>query len=311
MTAPHRSGSVGLIGRPNAGKSTLLNQLLGGKLAIVSDKPQTTRHRIAGILTREGLQVVLVDTPGLHPAWTELNKQMVTRARSVLAEVDVICWIVDATALLARTERGEEPFDPEDESVRTEVVARARPLVLVLNKVDRISPPRLLPLLDLLRTRVPFDAAVPLSALNGDGVQALEGVFRTLLPEGEAEYAAEDWTQVSERFLAAEIVREKIFVQLERELPYATSVQIVEFDESVREAEGLVRILANVIVERDSQKGIVIGKGGARLKAIGTAARKELEKLFDCRVYLELKVRVEKDWTRTEQGLRRAGYEDT
>jgi GTP-binding protein Era len=306
---PHRAGAIGLIGRPNAGKSTLLNALLGGKLAIVSDKPQTTRHRIAGILTRDTFQAVLVDTPGLHDAWTELNRQMVSRARSVLAEVDVVAWIVDTTSWLGRLDRGQDPLEPEDDAVRAEVVARGAPLVLVLNKIDRVPLPRLLPLLDALRTRIPFTEAVPVSAASGDGVPTLERALQALLPVGPRQYDPDEWAQVSERFLTAEVVREKMFQQLTAELPYATNVAVDEFDESGRESEGLVRIRANVIVERDSQKGIVIGKGGARLKAIGTAARKELEELLGCRVYLELKVKVEKDWTRTAQGLRRAGYE--
>lgn len=312
MTTPppiHHAGSVGLLGRPNAGKSTLLNRLLGGKLAIVSDKPQTTRHRIAGVLTEDGLQAVLVDTPGLHEAWTELNKEMVGRARSVLSEVDLVCWVVDATALLARADRGEDPLDAHDDAVRTEVTARGVPLLLVLNKVDRVAPPKLLPLLDALRARIPFTAAVPLSARTGDGVRGLVDELRRHLPEGPRLYDPETWAQVSERFLSAELVREKCFEQLSAELPYAVAVRIAEFDESGRDDEGIVRIFADVIVERDSQKGIVIGKGGARLKAIGSAARKELEKLLECRVYLELKVKVEKDWTKTAQGLRRAGYD--
>jgi GTP-binding protein Era len=307
----HHAGAVGLLGRPNAGKSTLLNRLLGGKLAIVSDKPQTTRHRIAGILTEDGLQAVLVDTPGLHEAWTELNRSMVSRARAVLAEVDLVFWIVDTTALVARVDRGEDPFDAQDEAVRAEVTARAVPLVLVLNKVDRLAPPKLLPLIDALRARVAFTAAVPVSALTGDGVPALKDELRRHLPEGPRQYDPDEWAQVSERFLAAEIVREKCFEQLSAELPYAIAVRIAEFDESVREDEGMVKIFADLIVERDSQKGIVIGKGGARLKSIGTAARKELETLLECRVYLELKVKVEKDWTKTTQGLRRAGYDAT
>lgn len=310
MTTPHRSGTVGLLGRPNAGKSTLLNQLLGGKLAIVSDKPQTTRHRIAGIWTDEGVQAVIVDTPGIHEAWTELNKEMVQRARSVLAEVDLALWIVDVAVLVGRMDRGLDPFDAEDDAVCQLLVERRRPIVFVANKVDRISPPKLLPLFDAARTRLPLAAAIPVSALSGDGIPALKTLLRAELPEGPREYDPEEWAQVSERFLAAEVVREKIFEQLSRELPYASHVEIREFDESARTSEDLVRILADVIVERDSQKAIVIGKGGSRLKQIGTAARKELVGILGCRVYLELRVRVEKDWTRTAVGLRRAGYRD-
>jgi GTPase len=307
--AAHRSGTVVLIGRPNAGKSTLLNQLVGESVAITSRKPQTTRHRILGILTEPGLQAALLDTPGVHDAWTELNKEMVGRTRSALAEADVILWIGDADGLTARMRRGEDPFEPEDHAVAALVAERRRPLVFVANKIDRFETAQLLPLFELLQARVPGAESVPVSAKTGDGVDVLKRVLRAALPEGEPQFGADEYTDLSERFLVAEIVREKIFDQLARELPYATHVEVTDFDEKERaDGAGIVRISADVVVERDSQKGIVIGKGGARLKAIGTAARVDLEKMLGCHVHLALRVRVEPDWTRSAKGLRRAGF---
>jgi GTP-binding protein Era len=307
----HRCGFVALVGRPNAGKSTLLNSILGSKLAITSAKPQTTRHRIAGIHSDEQMQAILVDTPGIHDAWTELNRSMVARALAVLADVDVVCWVGDMTALARAVEDGEAVLDEADKQIARHCAKAGVPVIFAANKIDVVPHPLLLPVIDAVSRELEVRAAIPISALTGDGVPALLEEIRGALPEGPALYPADEWAQVSERFLVAEIVREKVFHLTEQEVPYATHVEVRLFDESEREApRGIVRILADVVVERESQKGIVIGRGGEMLKRIGTLARKELVTLLGCRVYLELFVRVEKDWTRSARGLRRVGFED-
>lgn len=306
--APFRTGYVGLLGRPNAGKSTLLNRVLGSKLAITSPRPQTTRHRIAGIHTDERCQLVMLDTPGIHDAWTELNRQMVQRALDALAEVDVVCWVVDAPVAVARQKQGLAPLDGEDVTVIERLVARGRPIVFVPNKVDLVYRPQLLPLIAAVSEKVDLVATVPVSATTGEGVDGLVTELYGRVPEGPALFPPDEWAQVSERFLVGEVVREKVFHLLSREVPYATHVEVRAFDESGREAQGLVRIHADVIVERESQKGIVIGKGGSMLKRIGSAARQDLEEMLGCRVYLELKVRVERDWSKSAGGLRRVGF---
>jgi GTPase len=309
--ASHRCGYVGLFGRPNAGKSTLLNRILGNKLAITSAKPQTTRNRIAGIHSDDTLQVILVDTPGIHEAWTELNKSMVQRALSALEDVDLVCWIGDMTTLAARADAGEPVLDAHDEQIAEQFVRSGLPVLFVANKVDVVPHPLLLPVIDAVRQRLPIVGAVPVSALTGDGIQVLLDEMRRVLPEGPPLFPTDEWAQVSERFLVAEIIREKVFHLTEQEIPYATHVDVRQFDETEREAPGsIVRIFADVVVERESQKGIVIGRGGEMLKRIGTLARKELIELLGCRVYLELHVRVEKDWTRSRGGLRRVGFTD-
>lgn len=304
-----RTGYVALIGRPNAGKSTLLNQILGSKLAITSAKPQTTRNRIAGIHTDAQMQLVLVDTPGIHKGWTELNKAMVDRALSALGEVDLVCWLGDMTRLAQRIEAGESALEPQDHEIVAAMRASGRPIVFVANKIDVVPHPLLLPVIDEVRREVPLAAAIPLSALTGDGVAELLAEIRTLLPPGPPLFPEDEWTQVTERFLVAEIVREKIFHLTEQEVPYSAFVEIVKFDETERDSRNFVRIYADVLVERPSQKAIVIGRGGEMLKRIGTLARKEIQETLGCRVYLELHVRVERDWTRSARGLRRVGFD--
>jgi GTP-binding protein Era len=301
---------VGLFGRPNAGKSTLLNQVLGNKLAITSAKPQTTRNRIAGIHSDEQSQIILVDTPGIHEAWTELNRTMVEVALTALGEVDVICWIGDMTQLAARAERGEPILDALDETIAARFEGSGLPVIFVANKIDVVPKPLLLPVFEAVSRRLRIVAAIPISALTGDNVPSLVDELRKNLPVAPALFPTDEWAQVSERFLVAELVREKVFHLTEQEIPYATHVDVRQFDESERESNGLVRIFADVVVERESQKGIVIGKGGEMLKRIGTLARKELVEILGCRVYLELHVKVVKDWTRTARGLRRVGFTD-
>ena len=307
-TSPFRCGYVGLFGRPNAGKSTLLNRILGNKLAITSAKPQTTRNRIAGIHSDETMQLILVDTPGLHEAWTELNRNMVDRTLAALSEVDAAAWIGDMTQLAGRVERGEPALDALDEQIAERLRASGHPVVFVANKIDVVPHMLLLPVIDAVRQKLPIVAAVPVSALTGDGIPQLLAELRRHLPEGPAAFPPDEWAAVTERFLVAEIIREKVFHLTEQEIPYASHVDVRSFDESERSQRDLVRIFADVVVERESQKGIVIGRGGEMLKRIGTLARKELVELLQCRVYLELHVRVEKDWTRTARGLRRVGF---
>jgi len=306
-----RSGYVALVGRPNAGKSTLLNQILGSKLAITSAKPQTTRNRIAGIHTDDHMQAILLDTPGIHDPFTELNKSMVDRAVGAMEDVDVVCFLGDMTELARRAERGEDVFGgPEGQIVRILEGVR-KPLVFVANKIDVVPVPLLLPVFEAADAALSPVASIPISALTGDGVPHLLDVLRQSLPEGPALYPPDEWAQVTERFLVSEIIREKIFHLTEQEVPYATHVEVRQFDETERERAGggLVRIFADVVVERSTQKGILIGKGGSMLKRIGTLARKELQEVLGCRVHLELFVKVERDWTKTLRGLRKVGFE--
>jgi len=305
-----KCGYVALIGRPNAGKSTLLNQILGSKLAITSAKPQTTRNRIVGIHNDEHGQMVLIDTPGIHKAWTELNKSMVRRAMQAIEEVDAVCWIGDMTILARRVEEGLPVLDELAEEIASALEQAGQPIVFVANKIDVVPKQLVLPVIDAFGQRVPLAAAVPISALTGDGVQELMDELRTRLPEHPPLFPQEQWTEASERFLVAEIIREKIFHLTEQEIPYSAFVEIEKFDEEERDTQSLVRIYAKIVVERSSQKGIVIGKGGEMLKRIGTMARKEIQKVLGCRVYLELFVSVEKNWTRSTRGLRKVGFED-
>lgn len=298
---PHRAGFAALVGRPNVGKSTLLNRLLGQKVAIVSPKPQTTRTRILGVLTRPGAQVALLDTPGLHTAKGGLNAHMVQQALHTLADADVAVFLIEA---------GPPAIDSATRKALDQVKAAGKPTLLVINKIDAVKKPELLPLIDRWRTEHEWTEVYPLSALTGDNVDGLVDALAAHLPEGPPLFPSDTWTDVPERELCAELVREQILRQTEQEVPYSAAVLVEEFDEGEREVgpRGLVRILATVLVERDSQKAIVIGKGGARLKEIGSRARREIERLLGCKVFLQLHVRVEPGWTQNERGMRRAGY---
>ena len=304
-----KCGYVALVGRPNTGKSTLLNRILQAKLAITSGKAQTTRNQIVGIHTDEQMQAIVVDTPGIHLAWTELNKHMVRRALAAVADTDIVCWIGDMISLAARINAGLTILDEHDEQLAVALEKSGKPVIFAANKIDVVPLPLLLPVLDTVQKRLHTVACVPISALTGDGVDRLMGEFLAHLPVGPQLYPDEEWAQVSERFLVAETVREKIFHLTEQEIPYSTCVDVQRFDESARETKNLVRIYADVVVERQGQKGILIGKKGEMLKRIGTLARHELEDLLGCRVYLELFVKVEKDWTKTRRGLRKVGFD--
>jgi GTP-binding protein Era len=302
-------GYVALIGIPNAGKSTLLNRILGEKLAITSSKPQTTRNRIVGIHNDERTQMVLIDTPGIHRAWSELNRSMVRAAMAAIDEVDAVCWIGDMTVLARRVEDGQPVLDEVEEEIAAALEKTGRPVVFAANKIDVVPKQLLLPVIEAFHKRIKLVASVPISALTGDGVDELVAELRGLLPGNPPMFPTDQWTEHSERFLVAEIIREKVFHLTEQEIPYSTFVDIEKFDEEERESQSLVRIFARVVVERPSQKGIVIGKGGEMIKRIGTLARQEIQKVLGCSVYLELFVAVEKDWTKSPNGIRKAGID--
>ena len=292
-TATQRAGFATLVGRPNVGKSTLLNRFVGAKLAAVSATPQTTRNRIVGILTRADAQVVFVDTPGIHDGGTPLSSRMVATARQSLGNADVALLVLDA-----RTGIG-----PADRAVAAEV--RARRALVALNKIDLVARPALLPLCAEAAEIVPGAEIVPVSAKTGDNVEHLLDLTVAALPVGPALYPADQISEQSERFLAAEIIREKIIDQTRDEIPYTTAVLIDAFREEP--ARNLLVIEATVLVERPTQKGILIGERGRRIRDIGQAARLELEVIFGCRMFLELHVKVQHDWRKDPRVLRELG----
>ncbi len=293
-----RSGYVAIIGRPNVGKSTLINRILGQKLCITSRRPQTTRHRILGIKTTEDSQLIYVDTPGIHSDGRRaMNRYMNRAAASSIDDVDVILFIVDGVN-----------WTPEDEKVLERLNSNARaPVVLVINKVDKLQDKDvLLPQIEKLASQYDFANIVPISARQGINLEQLEAEIKTLIPEGDLIFPEDQLTDRSSRFLAAELIREKLFRQLGQELPYSLTVEIEQF----KQEENLARIAAVIYVERSGQKSIVIGKKGDLLKAVGKDARIEMEKLFDCKVFLELWVKVRDGWSDNERMLKNLGYND-
>jgi len=293
-----KSGHVALVGRPNAGKSTLLNAFLGQKVAIVSDKPQTTRHRIRGVHNVPGGQIVFIDTPGIHKPLHRMNQRMVEAAIDALREVECAVLVVDATT---------KPGGGDEFVVNA--LGRARvPAILALNKVDLIEKRRLLPLIRQYAEALPFKAIVPISALTGDGRAELQREILQVLPEGEALYPQDYLTDQSERTLAAELVREKVLHHTRDELPYSTAVVIDRFEER-QHPKGVTKIYASILVDHDSQKPIVVGKGGEMIKRIGTEARRDLEAMLDGRVHLELHVKVREDWRDDDRLLREMGLD--
>jgi len=290
-----KSGTIAIVGRPNVGKSTLLNKLIGEKISIVSRKAQTTRHRIMGILTRPDAQFVFVDTPGFQNKHANaLNRAMNRGVKQALSDVDVVIFVMEA-----------DRFDARDKIV-LELLPEDRPVVLALNKTDQCKDKsKMLPLLTEMSGRFPFAAIVPISATRGSQVEDLLAEVRKHLPNDELLYGEDEITDKSERFLAAEYIREKLFRLIGDELPYGATVEIERF-----ELEGeLRRINAAVVVDRESHKGIVIGKGGATLKRIASEARQDMERLFDGKVFLEIFVKVKSGWTDDERLLRSLGYE--
>jgi GTP-binding protein Era len=309
---PRRSGFVALIGRPNVGKSTLLNRLTGEKLAIVSSKPQTTRNRILGVVTRPEGQVAFLDTPGIHEAKGQLNRYMVDVALQALEEVEVVLFLVEP----ANDEKPE--IGPGNRFILEKLQKAKKPTFLVINKVDEIKKELLLPLIERYRTEFPFAEVIPISAKTGNGVDVLFSQVLKHLPEGEPMFDEDMLTDQQERAIVAEYIREQLLRHCRQEIPYSTAVVVEYFDESEREPRegskrgglaGLVRIDASIFVERDSQKAIVIGKQGQMLKTIGTDARKSIERLLGTHVYLSLRVRVEPRWSERPEALKKLGYE--
>ncbi len=290
------SGFVAIIGRPNVGKSTLLNHIVGQKIAITSPKPQTTRNRILGIQNLENAQVLFVDTPGIHEAHSPLNRYMVDQARSAALDVDVVLWLVEADRSV-----DTDPMIPKLLEKST------RPVLLVINKIDTIPKDKLLPLIAAYSKICPFASIVPVSALKGDGVEALMNEIPQLLPEGPRYYPEDQITDVPERFIVAEMIREQILMRTKDEVPYGVAILVERFQENP--VKNMVGIDAVINVERDSQKGILIGKGGSMLRQIGQGARKEIERMLGIKVHLQLFVRVQKNWTSSGRMMKEFGYE--
>lgn len=328
-----RSGFAALIGRPNVGKSTLLNRLLGEKVAIVSPKPQTTRTRILGVVTREEGQVAFFDTPGIHQAKGALNKHMVEVALTAAQECDVVLFLVQAEGL----EEDRAPVvTPGNRLVLERLKKLGKPVVLVITKIDTVKKQLLLPMIELYRKEFPFASVVPVSARRSEGLDVLFNVVLEHLPGDELIFPPDMFTDQAERALVAEYVREQVLRHCREEIPYSAAVVVEVFDEAERytpppkprgkkpkkdakpddakkgvkkpELTGLVRIHANIFVERDSQKAIVIGKRGQMLKDIGTDARASIERLLGCHVFLSLQVKVEPRWSERQDGVRKMGY---
>jgi GTP-binding protein Era len=281
-TAGGRAGFVSVVGRPNVGKSTLVNQLVGQKVAIVSDKPQTTRNRILAVVNKPEGQIVLFDTPGIHKPMHRMNRRMVDTAEKSLGQVDLAVWVIDVT----------EAYGPGDRYVREVLKKADRPVILAINKIDRVPKPKILSVIDQYRTLLDFVEVVPISARDGDNVDVLSSLLLRYLPEGPRLYPEDFLTDLPERFFVAEMVREQILRLTREEIPYTTGVLI----ESFKEEEGLVRIEATIYAERESQKGILIGKGGGMLKQVGTAARRQIEDFLGTKIFLGLFVKVRERW---------------
>jgi GTP-binding protein Era len=292
-----KSGMVAIVGPPNAGKSTLMNTLLGQKISIVTPKPQTTRNRILGILNGPDYQIVLIDTPGLHKARQPLNLEMVKIALASLSEVDVILFLIDVSLPM-----------PEKQSKAVEYLDGANcPAILVLNKIDLLDKEKLLPMIHIYQKIYPFAAIIPVSALHNSGTDLLIKELISFLPKGPKYYPEDIPTDATERFIVAEIIREKIFLQTGQEIPYSTAVMIDDFKED--EKKSMVTIHATILVEKSSQKGIIIGKKGSKLVQIGKNARLDIEKLLGQKVLLKLWVKVQKNWSKDMRFLKELGFD--
>jgi GTPase len=288
-----KSGTVALVGRPNSGKSTLLNALVGEKISIVSDKPQTTRYRILGILNEGRGQAVFVDTPGIHKPQYRMNERMQHITQESMHSVDLVLLMIDASIASGAGER-----------FTLEMLKSLKPrAMLLINKIDRIAKPRILPIMQRYSAEYDFLEIIPISALEGDNLKLVVDKVFEYLPEGEISFDPEQITDRTERFLAAEFIREKILERTRDELVYATAVLVRSFDESKRESSKLVRVEADILVEKRSHQGIILGARGTRLRDIGIAARQQLEQLLGCRVYLGLRVRTVDKWRNSESVL--------
>ena len=290
-----RSGYIAIIGRPNVGKSTLLNQILGEKVAIVSPKPQTTRNRVSGIRTTAASQIIFIDTPGIHQGHSLMNRRLMDTALHTLDDVDGVLWLLDA----------HDKIKQEEERIAETLRGVETPVLILLNKMDLVSKGKLLPLMERCAQLLPDKEIVPVSALKGEGLDIVLNLVEGWLPVGPQYFTEGEHTDQSERFLASEIVREKVFLLTREEIPYGVAVTIDEFTE--KEEKNLIVIAATIHTERDSHKGILIGKHGSMLKEIGKQAREELESLLGCRIFLELFVRVDPGWTQNPQALSEMG----
>ena len=296
MENNHKSGFIAVIGRPNVGKSTLINSLIGQKIAIMSDKPQTTRNRILCILTQEDAQVVFLDTPGIHKPLHKLGEYMENTAENTLKEVDAILFVVDAT----------EKFGPGERYIIEHLNNTRKPVVLVVNKIDLIEREKVLPIIEGYAQKYDFSGVVPISAREKINLDSLLGEAKKYLPEGPQYYPEDMVTDQPERLIAAELVREKVLELTRDEVPHAVAVDV---DEMTTRAKGDVYIRATIYVERDSQKGILIGAKGTMLKRIGALARKDIENLLGSKVYLDLWVKVKRDWRNRDGLLKNFGFE--
>jgi GTPase len=294
-TIAFHSGTVAIVGRPNVGKSTLLNQMLGEKVAIVSPKPQTTRNRITGIRTTESSQIVFLDTPGIHQAHSLMNRRMVDVALQSLHEVEGVLWLLDT----------RDRIGPEEEQMAERLRQLKTPVLILLNKIDLVSKGKLLPVMQRCSELLPDTEIVPISALTGEGVPLVLEMVENRLPQGPRTFLEGEFTDQTERFVASELIREKVFLLTREEIPYGTAVTIDEFTE--KEAKNLIVIKATIHTERESHKPILIGKKGSMLKEIGKQARAELEALLGCKIFLELFVRVDRDWTQNPRSLTEMG----
>jgi GTP-binding protein Era len=290
-----RSGYIAIIGRPNVGKSTLLNQILGEKVAIVSPKPQTTRNRVSGIRTTAASQIIFIDTPGIHQGHSLMNRRLMDTALHTLDDVDGVLWLLDAHGKIKQ----------EEERIAETLRGVETPVLILLNKMDLVSKGKLLPLMERCAQLLPDKEIVPVSALKGEGLDIVLNIVEGWLPVGPQYFTDGEHTDQSERFLASEIVREKVFLLTREEIPYGVAVTIDEFTE--KEEKNLIVIAATIHTERDSHKGILIGKHGSMLKEFGKQAREELESLLGCRIFLELFVRVDPGWTQNPQALTEMG----
>ncbi|SOC20877.1 GTP-binding protein Era [Ureibacillus xyleni] len=295
----YKSGFISIIGRPNVGKSTFLNRVIGQKIAIMSDKPQTTRNKIQGVLTREQSQMVFIDTPGIHKPKHKLGEFMIKVSKNTLREVDVIMFMVNA----------EQAIGKGDEFILELLEGTKTPVFLVINKIDQIHPDELIGIIESYKGKFNFSEIIPISALEGNNIDNLLATIENYLPEGPQYYPADQVTDHPERFIISELIREKVLHLTREEIPHSIAVVIdkIKRDE---DNENMIRVQATIMVERDSQKGIVIGKRGALLKEVGTLARKDIEMLLGSKVYLELWVKVQKDWRNKMSQLRDFGYRE-
>jgi len=294
----YKSGFISIIGRPNVGKSTFLNRVIGQKIAIMSDKPQTTRNKVQGVLTTEKAQMVFIDTPGIHKPKHKLGDFMMKTAVNTLKEVDLILFMINA----------EEGFGGGDEFIIEKLKGVKTPIFLVINKIDRIHPDKLMELIVQYKEFLPFAEIVPISALEGNNVDRLLEQIEKMLPEGPQYYPADQVTDHPERFIASELIREKVLHLTREEIPHSIAVVIDKI--SKRDDKEMIDVMATIIVERDSQKGIVIGKQGALLKEIGKRSRHDIENLLGSKVFLELWVKVQKDWRNKAANLRDFGFKE-